>query len=440
MRPRLVGGIGPLVALVLAACSGGDDDGGAPFPSLTPFPSPLADQLHAIRDRAARLRGLAPFDGVVEGTITRETLAAYYDAAFEELDEEERADIDASEVVLRLLGLIDVDDDLRSIFTEEFSGVIAGQYVPEEDRLVLVTAADGEIGISDEITLAHEYVHSFQDGAYDLDAFRERWAKSDLERDGYTQYSETLNCLIEGDASLADELYAEEVFGPDWREQAAAEAPPDDAANEIDIPPFLLRSFAFRYNECPAFVRSLYDEGGWAAVNAAFENPPDTTEQVLHPDKYRSRELANTGPPVDLTEDLDGWKQLDSAQFGEYDVFNYAVTLTGSPEAAVVAAAGWGSGWVRSYRDNDDSARAVVQLSLGWDTRQDLVEFVSVFDAILTARGAQVEVVSEGNIRWTAEGQLGVAFLDLMLNRVEFRFATDADALELATVDLEAFN
>ena len=441
MRPgRSVATAALFICALFAACGGGDDDEGTPFPTLTPFPSPLAERLHAIRDRAARLRGLAPFDRVIEGTITRETLAAYYDASFEELDEEERADIDASEVVLRLLGLIDADDDLRSIFTEEFSGVIAGQYVPAEDRLVLVSVADGDIGISDEITLAHEYVHSFQDGAYDLDAFRERWAKSDLERDGYTQYSETLACLIEGDASLADELYAEQVFGPDWREQAAAEEPPDSGGGEIDIPPFLLRSFAFRYNECPAFVRSLYDEGGWAAVNAAFENPPDTTEQVLHPDKYRSRELANTGPPVDLTEDLDGWKRLDSAQFGEYDVFNYAVTLTGSPEAAVIAAAGWGSGWVRSYRDNENSARAVVQLSLGWDTRQDLFEFVSVFDAILAARGAQVEPVSEGNIRWTAEGQLGVAFLDLTLNRVEIRIATDADALELATTELAAFN
>lgn len=429
-----------LCALFASGCLfGGDDDDGPPFPELTPFPDALSARLHEIRDRVSQIRGLPPYEKVEEGTITQEALAAYYDAAFEELDEEEEADLEAASVVLRLLGLIGPDDDLRQIFTEEFSGIIAGQYVVDEDRLVLIGAAEGDLSISDELTIAHEYVHSFQDGKYGIDEFGKEFLEGDLEEDGYTQYSTTLDCLIEGDAELSQEQYAEQVFGPGWREQAAAQEA-EDSSPDIDIPIFLLRDFAFNYNQCPEFVRALYQGGGWAAVDAAYQNPPDTTEQVLHVEKYRERELANTGPPVDLTEQLDGWKLLDSSQFGEFDVYNYAVTLTSDDIASTIAAAGWGSGWVRSYRNENDPSRAIVQLSLGWDSQQDLLEFLGVYGFMLTGLGAQGQPVSEGNVRWTAPGQFGVLFLDEELNRIEIRVATDEDALKAATEELPQFN
>jgi len=444
MRPaRNLASLAALPACVLLAAGcifGGDDnDDDVPFPSLTPFPADLATRLHEIRDRVSQIRGLPPYENVEEGTVSQETLEGHYSASFDELDEEETADLDALEVVLRLLGVIEEGDDLQQIFGEEFAGIIAGLYVPEDDSLVLISAADGNLGVQDEITLAHEYVHSFQDGVYDIEEYGKEFTDSDLEEDGFTQYTETLDCLIEGDASLADEQYAVQAFGPDWLAQVAAETPPDAFA-DIDIPEFLSRAFSFNYNECPEFVRALYAEGGWDAVDAAYIDPPDTTEQVMHADKYQGRELANTGPPVDLTQDLEGWKLLDSSQFGEFDVYNWAATLIGDEEAARITGAGWGSGWVRAYRDEADPSRAIVQLSLGWDTQNDLIEFLGIYDVMLTAMGAQVEPVSEGNARWTAEGQTGVLFLDDVLERIEIRVATDADALKLATADLAQFD
>jgi hypothetical protein len=438
----------PVAALLLITCLvlagacifGGDGDSDeAPFPSLTPFPDALTARLHEIRDRVSAIRGLPVYDAVDEGLVSNETLSDYYGASVNDLDEEEEADLEAYNVVLKLLGVIGPDDDLRQIYGEEFSSLVAGVYVPEDDALVLVSAADGELGVQDEITIAHEYVHSFQDGKYDLENFDKEFLEGDLEEDGFTQYSDTLSCLIEGDASLADEQYSEQVFGPNWREQVQAESA-DDPPLDIDIPEFLVRDFYFNYGQCPEFVRALHQEGGWAAVDAAYLDPPDTTEQVMHIDKYHDRELANTGPPVDLTDDLDGWKLLDSAQFGEFDVFNWAATLTGDPAAAGVAGAGWGSGWVRSYRDENDPSRAIVQLSLGWDTENDLLEFLGVYEVMLEALEAEVELVSEGNVRWTAPGQAGVLFLDDQLERIEIRVATDAEALAEATADLPQFD
>jgi len=436
-----------VAALLLIACLllagacifGGDDDDEVPFPSLTPFPDALIVPLHEIRDRVAQIRGLPINATAGEGSISNDTLRGYYGASVNDLTEEEEADLEAFEVVLKLLGVVEGDIDLKQIFGEEFSNLVAGVYVPEDDNLVLISAADGDFGVQDKITIAHEYVHSFQDGKYDLEEYEKDFVDGDLEEDGFTQYSETLSCLIEGDASLADEQYAEQVFGANWREQVQAESAADPPL-DIDIPEFLVRDFYFNYGECPEFVRALYDQGGWAAVDAAYDDPPDTTEQVLHVEKYRGRELANTGPPVDLTEDLDGWKLLDSSQFGEFDVYNWAATLTANSDAARIAGEGWGSGWVRSYRDENDPTRAIVQLSLGWDTRNDLQEFVGIFPVMLGALDARGDVVSEGNFRWTAPGQTGVLFLDNNLERIEIRVATDAEALAEATADLPQFD
>ena len=251
----------------------------------------------------------------------------------------------------------------------------------------------------------------------------------------------TIDCLFEGDAELAQELYAVEVFGPDWDQKLSDQATEQAAEATRNLPEFLLRDALFNYSECPRFVRGLYDEGGWDAVNSAYDAPPATTEQVLHVDKYKGRQLANSGPPKDLTEQLEDWRQLDSAQFGQYDVYNYALTLMKDNLAASAASIGWGAGWVTLYRDSADPGRVIVQLSFGWDTREDLLEFLIVYEQILTGLGAAIEIVDdEGNARWTATGQFGVISVDVDLARADIRIASHEDALRLATSDLEAFN
>jgi hypothetical protein len=428
-----------LLLVLLVACGGGEKE--VPFPTLAPFPPELQQRIHEIRDRVSAIRGLPPYELVIEGIISPEALQQYSRDQLEATSEEDQADLEAYDAVLTILGLIGPEVDLKQLFADDFSGLIAGLYLIDEDRLVLVGSGDLALSIQDEITLAHEYVHSFQDGAYGIDKTREQWQEGDLEEDGYSQYSATIDCLIEGDASLADELYAEQVFGSDWRAKVDAESAASGASGPIDMPEFLLRDFVFNYRECPDFVRQLHAEGGWDAVNAAYQRPPSTTEQVLHLDKFKSRELASTLPPEDLTKQLDDWNLMDSSQFGEFDVYNYAVTLAKDNGAASAAAAGWGSGWSSVYRDKNDSGRVVVQLSFGWDTRDDLVEFLTVYEAILGGLAASIEIVDDkGNARWTAPGQFGVITIDLDLLRADIRIASHEDALKLATSDLTAFN
>src|SRR5690606_7308993 len=109
-------------------------------------------------------------------------------------------------------------------------------------------------------------------------------------------YGVTIGCVYEGDAELLTEEY-EATYPVAVEPELTA----SQAATIEEVPEGLIRWFAFNYVECPAFVRSVHDEGGWDAVNALYERPPATTEQVLDPAKYAADERPTALPLLDLS-------------------------------------------------------------------------------------------------------------------------------------------
>jgi hypothetical protein len=65
------------------------------------------------------------------------------------------------------------------------------------------------------------------------------------------------------------------------------------------------------------FCAALANEGGWKAVDEAYKNPPVSTEQIIHPEKFRTK--------LDLPTIIDlgelkagaGWKELGRNVLGE---------------------------------------------------------------------------------------------------------------------------
>jgi len=436
MRCLSIAATAALIAVFAVACGGSssEDD----FPELTPFPASMAERLHEIRDKVADIRGLPINEEAEEGLVTTEALQEYGRGQYAALEEEDEADVEAGEATLELLGLVPPGFSFEEDYSDQSTELIAGLYYFEEDRLVLVGEATDDLTVSEELTLAHEYTHSLQDAHYDLEEYFTMWTESQLEEDGYSSYSETLSCLIEGDAELTQRLYAEEEIGEDWREQAAADYADDPPS--FDLPDFLLRATYFNYTDCVAFVEQLYEDGGWDAVNAAYDDPPATTEQVLHPEKYHSGELARTPKPESLAQDVDGWTELSGGQFGEYDVYNYVLTLSDDIFAALTGAEGWGAGWVSVYRDEDDPSRVAVHISLDWDTPEDYGEFLLAFGGVLESYGVAPENVAVADVlRWTAEAdfdQFGAALLNEDLLRVEMIFSGDEDGRETFVAEL----
>jgi hypothetical protein len=77
------------------------------------------------------------------------------------------------------------------------------------------------------------------------------------------------------------------------------------------------RHFAFDYRECLSFVHQVWERGGWNAINRLYEEPPSTTEQILHAEKFFAREGPKSAQSIDLGESIgNAWRQVFTTGLG----------------------------------------------------------------------------------------------------------------------------
>ena len=217
---------------------------------------------------------------------------------------------------------------------------LVGFYDPGRDELVLI-GDDDELGAAEEWTYAHEIVHAIQDQRLDLDGlFADR-----LMASGDTQLA--YSALIEGDASLVDQAYLADH--PELRLGLLGQAI-GVMSNSVGLggaPPVLVHAGIFPYVDGAVFVRAVRDGGGWLAVDAAYLDPPTSTEQILHPERYLTRDEPTLVDLPDPTRLGSAWTQVHIDTLGELQI---AVFLAGQvepetfamlPPKASEAAVGW---------------------------------------------------------------------------------------------------
>jgi hypothetical protein len=193
------------------------------------------------------------------------------------LDEETTpADMHADEVILKKLGLAPPDFQYRALMVRMLTEQVAGYYDPKtrEFHLADWIDLDGQRPI-----MAHELTHALQDQHFNLRRF-EHWPKGDADAEL------AAHALIEGDATLAMVLY---VANNPLRALLFLKSlgSASMSSEELDKAPRALReSLLFPYQEGMNWTRILYKQGGWNAVSQAFTTLPQSTEQILHADKY----------------------------------------------------------------------------------------------------------------------------------------------------------
>jgi hypothetical protein len=125
----------------------------------------------------------------------------------------------------------------------------------------------------------------------------------------------------------------------------------------------------------------------------AFENPPRTTEQILHPEKYWDAEKRDDAHPLpEPAEAPEGWSLVERSTLGELHLALMTeepkeIDFTNQMSLAFLsysndAAKGWGGDRLELYGLGD--ARSLI-LTTSWDTPQDAAEFVAALEQRLVA-------------------------------------------------------
>jgi hypothetical protein len=228
-------------------------------------------------------------------------------------------------------------------------------------------SASGEIGPIEEITYAHEYTHALQD---------QRFVLKDIVGEETDQSDRTMAkvAVVEGDATLLMSLWAQQHLTP--AELGGVAASVDPASQELlaRMPAILRDPLEFPYLQGLQLAFRAFSQGGYPAVDELFANPPDSTEQILHPEKFAAREQpVEVAFPDDLADRLgEGWTVTAEDTFGELllgIVLKDADGATGAAEAA----AGWGGDRI-ALIEGPGGETAVV-LDTVWDSEADAAEF-----------------------------------------------------------------
>ena len=274
--------------------------------ALESSPAPSRDvSVTTIAHRVEALRGLRfsslPAPQRVSGDVARREGLGDLDRSYP------AARRHADEAILRRLGLIEPGVDLRKVSASLFGeGGVAGYYDPRSNRLRIVEGAATGSRVLREVTLAHELTHALED---------QRFGLSPQEGTNDDRALARL-ALIEGSATLVMERYLLRHFSA---EEALAGVLGSAFAGGPDLPPFLQAQLLFPYTGGMAFVQELLGRAGerWTLVDLAERvRPPDSTEQVLHPDKYLRVEEPL---PVPLRIGLGaGWRRAASGVWGEF--------------------------------------------------------------------------------------------------------------------------
>ena len=225
------------------------------------------------------------------------------------------------------------------------------------DRIV----PDGE---QEAFTLAHEIEHALQDQSFGIDAARPRGTDEVL----------AYRALIEGDASLT-EIAVRAQRKPDtehWVSRVTAMLRGEGTQELLrrggvrtrelqGAPPLLQRMTVFPYVDGLAFVADLYRAGGVKLLDRAFSDPPRSTEQVLHTDRY----LAGDAPvPVPVPAAPAGWALARSGTMGELAT-GMLLEQCFTRHLGVEAARGWGGDAYAIV--SGPGGRTAVLWSTAWD-------------------------------------------------------------------------
>ena len=375
--------------------------GPIPTPSATvEVADPLARRLDGIGLRMNVLRELTSKKPIERHFITREDLRARLVAIFEE----DREETENTEALYLLLGMMDVGDSLNDIQLSLLGEGVLGYFDPEDETFFMVEQGD-EFGPAEEVVFVHEYVHGLQQQHFDIQSTLDGFNDGD-NGDAASAY----RALLEGDAYLADALYVQEHMEPDERAASQPEASQELIEAFQSAPQVVQRQYIFVFQEALFFVISLYQQGGWDVVTAAFDDIPVSTEQVLHPERYLAGEQPVAVTVPDLSEALgEGWSEVMEDTMGEFLLRTY-LELGAEFGVAAQAADGWGGDRLRLYA-SPDGKRLMVQ-SIVWDTEDEAHEFYDIFLEFTQSRtGGEWETV-EGE---ASAAQMALDDLDIFV-------------------------
>jgi hypothetical protein len=261
---------------------------------------------------------------------------------------------DREERILAAIGAVPAGTDLRQLRAEALGREVIGFYDPETGELVVKTGGP-ELRPFERVTLAHELDHALTDQRLGIPL------PDDLVAGSEDRDLAALS-LVEGDATLAMQQYSTTLSLQDQVGLVDPEAVAEAEAGLATLPHFLKRELLFPYEDGLDFVCRLFAAGGWDAVNAAYDRPPQSSDEILFPDRY----VDDVAPvdPSDPPSPGGGWNAGAAYQLGAAHLLWLFEAPGGDPSRALSdpqeRVSAWAGGEVHLWTRGSSSVVGIV--------------------------------------------------------------------------------
>ena len=406
----------PVATIVLASST--STPAPTPPPSAPSLPEEgILPQVRAARlfeqiaHQAEMLRGLSPRAEVPLSFLDEREMTVLLRRLYAERDPEGEA------LPYTLLGLLpDTPATIRP-------RPVAGIYVPEQEQLYISIDLHGS-GADAQALLARAYTNALQDQRFDQGALGARATTTDATL--------AVRALLEGDALLLTALYRyQNLEATDWTHlMELVEAEQPDYGEKLGQIEAWGRLQRFPYWEGRHFTTLLFQTGGWEAINLAYTDPPRSTEQVLHPERYlEEREAPSQIVVPDLTDDLGvGWTTLHRDTLGEFVIGLYLDEQL-PEETAWQAADGWDGDAFVTW-EHEDGDQVLVWRTI-WANTAEAAEFERAMAAVVPQRYLPAWPLDPplGSVGEWWETDTGAVYICRAARYVTFVRAPDVNAL-----------
>ncbi|HYJ85960.1 MAG TPA: hypothetical protein VEW46_07890 [Pyrinomonadaceae bacterium] len=307
MSKRITRFLPPVLAIAVATAglmfvnsAGSSAQRPAVTPSATKHSAIVATTAEVLRE-TSEIRELEILRPVKSGAQSRVQIERML---VKKLDEQMKEDeMHAAELGLRKFGLVPEGFEYRPFIIKLLTEQVAGYYDAKAREFYLADWLELE---GQKPVMAHELTHALQDQHFSLQRFEKL---PEHESDAKL----AAHALIEGDATLAMTVYMARnpLVALAFTRSLSAMGASSKLFNES--PRALRDTLIFPYAQGMDWATEVYKRGGWKMVSGAYAKLPQSSEQILHPEKYFAYEAPVKVTLPDLTDLLNEHRKQEKA-------------------------------------------------------------------------------------------------------------------------------
>ena len=351
----------------------------SPAPSARNNPEFLAMADEVLQEMSA-ITGWELKTPLKKSIRSREEIHAY---VLREMDDEKDAkERYASKRSTEAFGLIPKGFDLDGFMVDLLTEQIAGLYDPKGHEFYI---ADWIAPEDQRTVMSHELTHALQDQHFQIEA----WVKAARPNDDAEMAREA---VLEGSAMAGMLEYMLKEKGLKLRD--FPDIDPSIFVGDLSetpmlkkAPPFIKDSLMFPYFSGLTFSLAVLKNDGWKGFASVFARPPASTQQIMHPDLYRSGK-SSTPIKLDLPDGVPGggWTLLEENCLGEFGWKEVLKQFLDADRAGKLAAA-WDNDVYGTY-ESKDAKRLLLFVRVRLDSNESAARFFGQYSEALEKKYA----------------------------------------------------